>query len=150
MYDPTVKTEFFGMHWKKSSTLHSKISNKNNDHEKLGFLESRFGYIIREIYQKLLSLPASIEGIRKMNPPNEKTKTTPLIVRVVFGVPKEGIEPTLPKEHEFESCASACSATSASDNPATPSKVKWTYFNENLPRVKDMICGNIGNRLEFL
>jgi hypothetical protein len=24
-----------------------------------------------------------------------------------------GIEPTLPKEHEFESCASACSATSA-------------------------------------
>jgi hypothetical protein len=47
------------MHCKKSSTLHSKISNKNNDHEKLGFLESRFGYIIREIYQKLLSLPAS-------------------------------------------------------------------------------------------
>ena len=29
-------------------------------------------------------------------------------------MPKVGIEPTLPKEHEFESCASACSATSAS------------------------------------
>ena len=28
-------------------------------------------------------------------------------------MPKEGIEPSLPKEHEFESCASACSATSA-------------------------------------
>ena len=28
-------------------------------------------------------------------------------------MPKVGIEPTLPKEHEFESCASACSATSA-------------------------------------
>ena len=28
-------------------------------------------------------------------------------------VPKVGIEPTLPKEHDFESCASACSATSA-------------------------------------
>jgi hypothetical protein len=29
-------------------------------------------------------------------------------------MPKVGIEPTLPKEHEFESCASASSATSAS------------------------------------
>ena len=29
-------------------------------------------------------------------------------------VPKVGIEPTLPREHEFESCASASSATSAS------------------------------------
>jgi hypothetical protein len=28
-------------------------------------------------------------------------------------MPKVGIEPTLPKEHEFESCASASSATSA-------------------------------------
>ena len=28
-------------------------------------------------------------------------------------MPRVGIEPTLPKEHEFESCASACSATSA-------------------------------------
>jgi hypothetical protein len=28
-------------------------------------------------------------------------------------VPKVGIEPTLPREHEFESCASACSATLA-------------------------------------
>jgi hypothetical protein len=28
-------------------------------------------------------------------------------------VPKVGIEPTLPREHEFESCASASSATSA-------------------------------------
>ena len=28
-------------------------------------------------------------------------------------MPKVGIEPTIPKEHDFESCASACSATSA-------------------------------------
>ena len=28
-------------------------------------------------------------------------------------VPKEGIEPSLPKEHEFESCASTSSATLA-------------------------------------
>ncbi len=28
-------------------------------------------------------------------------------------MPKVGIEPTLPREHDFESCASACSATSA-------------------------------------
>ena len=28
-------------------------------------------------------------------------------------VPKVGIEPTLPREHDFESCASACYATSA-------------------------------------
>ena len=28
-------------------------------------------------------------------------------------VPKVGIEPTLPKEHDFESCASTNSATSA-------------------------------------
>ena len=30
-------------------------------------------------------------------------------------VPKVGIEPTLPKEHDFESCASTNSATSAKD-----------------------------------
>jgi hypothetical protein len=30
-----------------------------------------------------------------------------------FLMPKVGIEPTLRKEHEFESCASASSATSA-------------------------------------
>ncbi len=29
-------------------------------------------------------------------------------------MPKVGIEPTLPREHDFESCASASSATSAS------------------------------------
>ena len=29
-------------------------------------------------------------------------------------VPKEGVEPSLPKEHEFESCASTNSATLAS------------------------------------
>ncbi len=28
-------------------------------------------------------------------------------------VPKEGIEPSLPKEHDFESCASTSSATLA-------------------------------------
>lgn len=28
-------------------------------------------------------------------------------------MPKVGIEPTLPKEHDFESCASASSATPA-------------------------------------
>ena len=28
-------------------------------------------------------------------------------------MPKEGIEPSIPKEHEFELCASASSATSA-------------------------------------
>ena len=28
-------------------------------------------------------------------------------------MPKVGIEPTIPKEHDFESCASASSATSA-------------------------------------
>ena len=32
-------------------------------------------------------------------------------------VPKEGVEPSLPKEHEFESCASTNSATLASDYP---------------------------------
>ena len=31
----------------------------------------------------------------------------------LFFVPKVGIEPTLPKEHDFESCASTNSATSA-------------------------------------
>ena len=29
-------------------------------------------------------------------------------------MPKVGIEPTYPRVHDFESCASACSATSAS------------------------------------
>lgn len=31
----------------------------------------------------------------------------------ISAVPKEGIEPSIPKEHEFESCAYASSATSA-------------------------------------
>ena len=30
-----------------------------------------------------------------------------------LGMPKVGIEPTIPKEHDFESCASAYSATPA-------------------------------------
>lgn len=38
-------------------------------------------------------------------------------------VPKVGIEPTLPEEHEFESCASASSATLAFS-------LEWTNFNE--------------------
>ena len=37
-------------------------------------------------------------------------------------MPKVGIEPTCPKAHEFESCASANSATSASE----------LYFNQSL------------------
>ena len=37
-----------------------------------------------------------------------------VIIQANFNkVPKVGVEPTLPKEHEFESCASASSATSA-------------------------------------
>ena len=47
-------------------------------------------------------------------------------------MPKEGIEPTLPKEHEFESCASASSATSAKST-----WVEWTNFNGILIPVKD-------------
>ena len=34
-------------------------------------------------------------------------------MNVLALVPKVGIEPTLPKEHEFESCASTSSATLA-------------------------------------
>ena len=34
--------------------------------------------------------------------------------RVIISVPKVGIEPTLLTEHDFESCASANSATPAS------------------------------------
>ncbi len=43
-------------------------------------------------------------------------------------MPKEGIEPSIPKEHDFESCASACSATSAHiqsiTNPTDKVKMK--------------------------
>ncbi len=43
-------------------------------------------------------------------------------------MPKVGIEPTIPKEHDFESCASACSATSARvesiTNPTDKVKMK--------------------------
>ncbi len=43
-------------------------------------------------------------------------------------MPKVGIEPTIPKEHDFESCASACSATSARigsiTNPTNKVKMK--------------------------
>ena len=43
--------------------------------------------------------------------------------RGAFFLPKVGIEPTYPKVHDFESCASACSATPArcSSIPAIPS-----------------------------
>ena len=57
-----------------------------------------------------------------------------------FQMPKVGIEPTLPKEHEFESCASACSATSAFYFPLT----RCGYFNVSERSVKDLNCGNIG------
>ncbi len=33
--------------------------------------------------------------------------------KAIYVVPMVGVEPTLPKEHDFESCASANSATSA-------------------------------------
>ena len=35
------------------------------------------------------------------------------MLAVFFVMPKVGIEPTLPREHDFESCASASSATPA-------------------------------------
>ncbi len=47
-------------------------------------------------------------------------KTAPI---GAVGMPKVGIEPTLPKEHDFESCASASSATSAC--AYSISKVEW-------------------------
>ena len=41
-------------------------------------------------------------------------------------MPKVGIEPTFPKEHDFESCASAYSATSAKsvEDPALAGRPK--------------------------
>ena len=38
-------------------------------------------------------------------------------------MPKVGIEPTIPREHEFESCASASSATSADVMEVYPRKL---------------------------
>ena len=43
-------------------------------------------------------------------------------------VPKVGIEPTFPKEHDFESCASA--------NSATPACLNQSISNKSI-RVKD-------------
>lgn len=37
-----------------------------------------------------------------------------------FMIPMVGVEPTLPKEHDFESCASANSATSAQKKRRQP------------------------------
>ena len=45
------------------------------------------------------------------------TKLHPLKFLQYFSIPVVGIEPTLQKEHDFESCASA--------NSATPAKFKW-------------------------
>ena len=41
-------------------------------------------------------------------------------------MPKVGIEPTFPKEHDFESCASAYSATSAEVMQVYPSLNLWS------------------------
>jgi GTPase SAR1 family protein len=51
-------------------------------------------------------------------------------------MPKVGIEPTIPKEHDFESCASACSATSAHTLSITnrTSKVKMKLGIIGLPQ----------------
>ncbi len=51
-------------------------------------------------------------------------------------MPKVGIEPTIPKEHDFESCASACSATSARTGSITnpPNKVKMKLGIIGLPQ----------------
>ena len=51
-------------------------------------------------------------------------------------MPKVGIEPTIPKEHDFESCASACSATSAGTGSITnpPNKVKMKLGIIGLPQ----------------
>ena len=51
-------------------------------------------------------------------------------------MPKVGIEPTIPKEHDFESCASACSATSAGTRSITIplNKVKMKLGIIGLPQ----------------
>ena len=51
-------------------------------------------------------------------------------------MPKVGIEPTIPKEHDFESCASANSATSAGKQSITipPNKVKMKLGIIGLPQ----------------
>ncbi len=48
-------------------------------------------------------------------------------------VPKVGIEPTFPKEHDFESCASAYSATSAKfvEDPACAERPK-VYHSQHV------------------
>jgi hypothetical protein len=51
-------------------------------------------------------------------------------------VPKVGIEPTLPKEHEFESCASASSATSASLIYTCPASI--TKYGKGVKTEEDL------------
>ena len=52
-------------------------------------------------------------------------------------VPKVGIEPTFPKEHDFESCASAYSATSAKfvEDPALAGRTKYTTPNTRVKKI---------------
>ena len=56
----------------------------------------------------------------------------------VFFVPKVGIEPTYPRVHDFESCASAYSATSAVKlripKPACGSR-KWQVLAHMFPHI---------------
>lgn len=46
-------------------------------------------------------------------------------------MPKVGIEPTIPGEHEFESCASASSATSAIIMKVYPRIGAWSRLRIN-------------------
>ncbi len=65
-------------------------------------------------------------------------------------MPKVGIEPTYPRVHDFESCASAYSATSAGKlsipKPACGSrKMQMANFhslNNVMPLEKDVLKGN--------
>src|SRR5512147_3090551 len=54
-------------------------------------------------------------------------------------VPKVGIEPTFPKEHDFESCASAYSATSANMRPKV-------YHSQHVAQeTRSVLCYRLGN-----
>ncbi len=57
----------------------------------------------------IINLHQSYGYLLKEKTPRESSRGA----HVIMKVPKVGIEPTFPREHDFESCASANSATPA-------------------------------------
>ena len=71
------------------------------------------GEILSRVLERNIVYTILFLLILSCNERNKKLYTNCIELFTPFMIPMVGVEPTLPKEHDFESCASANSATSA-------------------------------------